>query len=124
MEVLPVKISRSFLFIDLHIACVSSSPDAPTIPPIATKSKSFIARPAIAPATPDKLFSSEMVIGISAPPTLILKITPKARDDKSITAMSVPISQPVFVITPVAPSMVASKLAKSDMIRLPIVRDM
>ena len=60
-------------FIALHIICVRSKPDAPTIPPTATSSTSPIAIPAIAPATPLSELSREMVIGISAPPTRIEK---------------------------------------------------
>ncbi len=82
----------SFLFIALHIICVRSKPDAPTIPPTATSNKSLIARPAIAPATPDKLLSREMVIGISAPPTRIAKINPKKPATTAIAAISPPIT--------------------------------
>ncbi len=39
-----------------------------------------MARPAIAPATPEKEFSSEIVIGMSAPPTRIAKMMPKRPD--------------------------------------------
>ena len=60
--------------------CVRIRPEAPTIPPIATRRTSFIARPAIAPATPEKELRSEIVIGISAPPTLIENSNPKAND--------------------------------------------
>ena len=55
---------------------VKIKPLAPTIPPIATSNMSWRARPAIAPATPLRLFNNEIVIGISAPPTLIEKTTP------------------------------------------------
>ena len=55
-------------------------PDAPTIPPTATRRMSLIARPAIAPATPEKELRSEIVMGISAPPTLIEKNRPNAKE--------------------------------------------
>ena len=61
-----------------HIICVSNKPEAPTIPPTETSRISPIAIPAIAPATPLKEFNSEIVIGISAPPTRIAKVKPKS----------------------------------------------
>ncbi len=39
-----------------------------------------MARPAIDPATPEKELSSEIVIGMSAPPTRMAKITPNKPD--------------------------------------------
>jgi hypothetical protein len=57
----------------LHIICVSKRPEAPTIPPTDTRKTSLMAIPAIAPATPDRELSKEMVMGISAPPTRIEK---------------------------------------------------
>ena len=62
------------------------SPDAPTMPPTATSSRSPIARPAIAPATPLRELSREMVMGISAPPTLREKSSPNADEAMSSTA--------------------------------------
>ena len=59
---------------ELHMIWVSKRPDAPTMPPTATNRRSPSAIPAIAPATPEKEFSREIVIGISAPPTRIAKI--------------------------------------------------
>ena len=56
-------------FMARHIICVKSRPDAPTIPPTATRNISLIAIPAIEPATPERELSSEIVIGMSAPPT-------------------------------------------------------
>ena len=79
-EVLPKRIDIRLLFIALHMICVSNSPLAPTIPPIATSNRSLMARPAIAPATPLKLFNSDIVMGISAPPTLIEKTTPNSAE--------------------------------------------
>ena len=70
------NISNNLRFIALHITCVNNNPEAPTIPPILTNKASEIARPAIAAATPLKLLSNEIVIGISAPPTRILKNKP------------------------------------------------
>ena len=80
--------SKRFLFIALHIICVRIRPDAPTIPPIATRRTSPIARPAIDPATPENELSREMVIGISAPPTLIEKRRPKANERTKAAIMS------------------------------------
>ena len=65
--------------------CVKINPLAPTIPPTATNNISCNARPAIAPATPLKLFNNEIVIGISAPPTRIEKIKPNAVDIKTLS---------------------------------------
>ena len=67
-------------FIALHIICVSNKPEAPTIPPTATRKISLIAIPAIAPATPDRELSRDIVIGISAPPTRMEKNTPKRQE--------------------------------------------
>ncbi len=79
-DVFPSRISNSLRFIARHMICVSKSPDAPTTPPTATSSGSSMAIPAIAPATPESELSSEIVIGISAPPTRIAKITPNVPD--------------------------------------------
>ena len=76
-EVLPRRIARSLRFIALHMICVSSRPDAPTIPPMATSIVSPTAMPAMPPATPLREFSKEIVIGISAPPTRMANATPK-----------------------------------------------
>ncbi len=46
------------------------------MPPTATNKGSPIAIPAIEPATPLREFNKDIVIGISAPPTLIVKLTP------------------------------------------------
>ena len=86
-EVAPVRIAESFLFIALHMICVRRRPDAPTIPPTATRRRSLTARPAIAPATPLNELSSEMVMGISAPPTRIAKINPKKLATKVIAVI-------------------------------------
>ncbi len=77
-DVFPVSISIKLLFIERHIICVRNNPDAPTIPPTETSKISLIAIPAIAPATPLKELSSDIVIGISAPPTRIEKAYPKS----------------------------------------------
>ena len=58
--------------------CVRNNPDAPTIPPTETSRISLIAIPAIAPATPLNELSSEMVMGMSAPPTRMEKANPKS----------------------------------------------
>ena len=65
-------------FMARHIICVSSSPEAPTMPPTATRKMSLMAMPAMAPATPESELSSEMVIGMSAPPTLREKKRPNS----------------------------------------------
>ncbi len=77
-EVFPVKISIKLLFIERHIICVRNNPDAPTIPPTETNRISLMAIPAIAPATPLNELSSEIVMGISAPPTRMEKAYPKS----------------------------------------------
>ncbi len=76
-DVFPNRISRRLRFIALHIIWVSRSPDAPTIPPTATRRISPMAIPAIEPATPLSELSSDMVMGMSAPPTRIAKAYPK-----------------------------------------------
>ena len=48
-----------------------------------------MARPAIEPATPEKEFRREMVIGISAPPTRIAKIIPAP--ETRTQAMMIPV---------------------------------
>ena len=68
---------------DRHMICVRNSPDAPTIPPTDTSRISPIAIPATAPATPLSELSSEMVMGMSAPPTRMEKAYPKS----ALTAM-------------------------------------
>ncbi len=90
-EVLPSKISIKLRLIALHIICVSSSPLAPTIPPTATSKRSLIARPAMAPATPDKLFNKDIVMGISAPPTLMLNNIPNKPETKKFSATKIQI---------------------------------
>ncbi len=79
MDVFPSRISISLRFMARHIIWVSSRPEAPTMPPTATSSGSAMAMPAIAPATPLRELSREMVTGISAPPTRMVKTTPKAK---------------------------------------------
>ena len=76
----PSKILIRLLFMARHIICVSNSPEAPTMPPTATRKISLMAIPAMAPATPDNELSKEMVIGMSAPPTRIEKKTPKRQE--------------------------------------------
>ena len=75
------------LFIALHIICVRRRPEAPTIPPIATSKGSPTAIPAIPPATPLNELRSDIVIGISAPPTRIAKATPKKADKMDMSQM-------------------------------------
>ena len=48
--------------------------------PTETKSRSEIAIPAMAPATPLKLFRRLIVMGISAPPTLMEKYKPNMEE--------------------------------------------
>ena len=64
-----------------HMICVSKRPEAPTIPPTATRKTSLIAIPAIEPATPESEFNSDIVIGISAPPTRTEKYNPNSDED-------------------------------------------
>ncbi len=87
VEVFPSKIYDKLLLIALHIIWVSSSPLAPTIPPMETSKRSFIASPAIAPATPDKLLSRDIVMGISAPPTRMLNSIPNALDNTTLSTI-------------------------------------
>ena len=77
LAVAPSRMPLSLRFIARHITWVSSRPEAPTIPPTATSIRSPTAMPAIPPATPDREFSREMVMGISAPPTRMEKAMPK-----------------------------------------------
>ena len=60
----------------LHIIWVRMSSYAPTIAPIATRSGFLIARPETDAATPESELRSDTVIGMSAPPTRIVKRTP------------------------------------------------
>ena len=113
MEVFPKRISARLRFIALHIICVSNRPEAPTIPPITTKSGSPIAIPAIAPATPLKEFNKEMVIGISAPPTRIEKATPK----KALKRTTSQISQPVAGTRAIA-TMPTAKMTKVNLMMI------
>ena len=78
-----IRMDMSLRFMARHIICVSNRPLAPTIPPTATSRISPTAIPAMAPATPLREFSSEMVIGISAPPTRIEKNKPKREEKNS-----------------------------------------
>ena len=89
--VFPVRMVISLRFIALHISCVRIRPDAPTIPPITTNSGSLMAMPAMPPATPDRAFRREMVIGISAPPTRITKTTPITSDNTATKAAHAPL---------------------------------
>ena len=61
-----------------HMICVSRRPEEPTIPPTATSRTLEIAIPAIAPATPDSEFRSEIATGMSAPPTRIANSQPNS----------------------------------------------
>ena len=81
-EVLPRRMSPRWRFMALHMIWVSRRPDAPTTPPTATSSGSPMAIPAIEPATPEREFSREIVMGISAPPTRRAKATPKKAESK------------------------------------------
>ena len=87
MVVLPSRMSISERFMALHMIWVSSRPDAPTMPPTATSRASLMLMPAMAPATPLREFSREMVMGMSAPPTRTVKRTPKPRLTSSMTTV-------------------------------------
>ena len=63
-------------FIARHMIRVRIRPDAPTMAPTATSNGSDRVKPTMAPASPEKELSNEMVIGMSAPPTLMAKSTP------------------------------------------------
>ena len=65
----PVRMLISLRFMARHMIWVSRRPEAPTMPPTATRNTSPMAMPAMEPATPDSELSSEMVMGMSAPPT-------------------------------------------------------
>ena len=65
-------------FMARHMICVSSRPEAPTMPPTATRKMSLMAIPAMEPATPERELSREMVMGMSAPPTRTEKNSPKS----------------------------------------------
>ena len=73
------KILLKLRFIARHIIWVSKRPEAPTMPPTDTVKISPVAIPAIEAATPEVELSSDIVIGISAPPTLIAKTIPKIK---------------------------------------------
>ena len=73
------RIFERLLFIARHIICVRSKPEAPTMPPTDTVKMSRVAIPAIAAATPEVELRSDMVIGMSAPPTRIANTIPKMR---------------------------------------------
>ncbi len=85
---MPKRMSKSLRFIARHMIWVKSKPEAPTTPPTATNSGSAIAIPAMAPATPEREFKSEIVIGMSAPPTRMAKIMPKAHDKSAESKMN------------------------------------
>ena len=87
MVVLPSRMSIRERFIALHMIWVSSRPDAPTMPPTATSRASLMLMPAMAPATPLREFSREMVMGMSAPPTRTVKRTPKPRLTSNMTTV-------------------------------------
>ena len=96
---MPSRIEPSLRFMALHIICVRSKPLAPTIPPTATSNRSLIARPAIAPATPLRLLRREIVMGISAPPTLIANTKPKKDANNATRAIKKPIVDCIPIAT-------------------------
>ena len=77
----PVRMLISLRFMARHMIWVSKRPEAPTIPPTATRNTSPMAMPAMEPATPDSELSSEMVMGMSAPPTRRENQRPKREAD-------------------------------------------
>ena len=56
------------------------------MPPTATRKTSLMAIPAMLPATPESELSSEMVMGMSAPPTLTENQSPKRAEDTRVPA--------------------------------------
>ena len=86
-------------FMARHIICVSNSPEAPTMPPTATRKMSLMAIPAIEPATPESEFNSEIVMGMSAPPTRTEKKSPKSEALMSVPNMQKSVFSPAKVPT-------------------------
>ena len=80
----PLKTWAKDRFIARHIICVKISPEAPTMAPTATSKGSDMVKPTIAPASPENEFSRDIVMGMSAPPTLMANRMPYPRDS-SIT---------------------------------------
>ena len=106
----PSRMDSSFLFMALHMMRVSRKPEEPMMPPMATSRGSLTAKPAMAAQTPPMEFSSEMVMGMSAPPTRMVNPTPKAVPDKSIMKMKKPNkkcgnSVPISTEKPITPRM-------------------
>ena len=66
-----------------HIISVKINPEAPTIEPTTTSNRSLTANPATEPAIPESEFKSEIVMGISAPPTRTVKSTPKSNEQSA-----------------------------------------
>ena len=84
LAVPPRRMALSLRFMARHMTWVSSRPEAPTMPPTATSIRSPTAMPAMPPATPDREFSREMVMGMSAPPTRTEKATPKKQASRAV----------------------------------------
>ena len=59
------------------------------MPPTATRNMSLIAIPAIEPATPDRELRSDMVIGMSAPPTLTEKYNPNNAEVNVVATITI-----------------------------------
>ena len=93
----PRRILIRLRFIALHIICVNNKPEAPTIPPTATKKISLIAIPAMAPATPEREFRSEIVMGMSAPPTRTEKYRPNREEVRTVPKTHHPMPVPAVV---------------------------
>ena len=74
-------------FMALHMTRVSIRPAEPMMPPTAISSGSETAKPAMAQEMPPMELSSEMVIGMSAPPTRMVKTMPKRMPVANIRKM-------------------------------------
>ena len=68
----------SVRFMALHITRVSIRPAEPTMPPTAMSRGSDTAKPAMAQEMPPMELSREMVMGMSAPPTRMVKTMPNS----------------------------------------------
>ena len=110
--VLPVSTWPRLLFIALHIICVRIRPEAPTTAPMATSRGLRIARPETEAATPDSEFSKDTVIGMSAPPTRMVKSTPYANDAMSAIMLGhiAPSPGTMMARTPAATDMIIARV--------------
>ena len=80
----------SLRFMALHMTRVSIRPAEPTMPPTAMSSGSDTAKPAMAQEMPPMELSREMVMGMSAPPTRMVKTMPNSAPVANITKMKNP----------------------------------